>query len=574
MSSEQHEESNNPIMNKKRRTASPVADVGGDGAAAGDGGGGSGATVAIMPSNRQEQVDSSDVCSFSSFPCMEDLLGLPVEILFRQIRTNKGGVKSGGGKPLMTRLEAGTFVKITLLAQELDILIQLTERVAKQQVQYKQLYDTIVVGVRRNNKVSCVNPWLTPLLPLMYSLLHPIPPSQAALTENIDTVDHKAATETVATAVAAEDEAEKEGDDDDSSSSSSNNKNAPVSSTMYDINASITQLVISLQDCSEQLMQASEQNWALVDSLMDIIDNNDGEDDDTTVMMNPTLILAKEKQALAELQEHVAQRIDAILMQQYDTDDIHPNNHSTTTKEMNNNSSSSCRVLFGRDHKASFQQDHTECSQQTATTESQKSARSFGGDDRILSRTTDLCTTLATVCQELFDGYTEQRRKKCRDHNANATTKPQGVATEAQANNDGGNNTKTRQTTADNHDDRVDSQSSTNLLGSPNGGANTQHAASVMLSLIHNERRENTTTMKTVDDVAASEKENGNNRLTLTDRTDDSTSTTSATPNKYGQLFDYSYGTQEDEKQQQENLSQFVRESAAEALTNLVNGDL
>jgi hypothetical protein len=128
--------------------------------------------------------------------------------------------------------------------------------------------------------------------------------------------------------------------------------------------------------------------------------------------------------------------------------------------------------------------------------------------------------------------------------------------------------------TADNHDDRVDSQSSTNLLGSPNGGTNTQHAASVMLSLIHNERRENTTTTKTADDVAASEKENGNNRLTLSDRTGDSTSTTSATPNKYSQLFDYSCGTQEDEKQQQENLSQFVRESAAEALTNLVNGDL
>ena len=50
---------------------------------------------------------------------------------------------------------------------------------------------------------------------------------------------------------------------------------------MYDINNSITQLVVSLQDCSEQLMQASEANWSLVDSLMDIIiDNEDDEEDD------------------------------------------------------------------------------------------------------------------------------------------------------------------------------------------------------------------------------------------------------------------------------------------------------
>ena len=168
MSSEQSQEeiNNDNMSSKKRRTASPPVEGAAAAAAL--------TTVVMMPSNRQEQqeVDNNNNTGPSSFPTMEDLLGLPVEILFRQIRSAKS---SGSGKPLMTRLEAGTFVKITLLAQELDVLIKLAENVSKHHIQYKQLCDKIIiVTAKGKNKVN-VNPWLTPLLPLMYSLLHPVP---------------------------------------------------------------------------------------------------------------------------------------------------------------------------------------------------------------------------------------------------------------------------------------------------------------------------------------------------------------------------------------------------------------
>ena len=182
--------------------------------------------------------------------------------------------------------------------------------------------------------------------------------------------------------------------------------------------------------------------------------------------------------------------------------------------------------------------DQYECSQQTTTTESQKSStRSFGGDDRILSPTTTdlLCSPLATICQELFDGYDAEQAssRKCHDrNNATSTTKPQGMAKESQGKESGSKTTKTRKTISENHDDQnaTESQSSTNLLGSPNAGANTQHAASVMLSLIHTERRDNT--KKVNDEIAASGKENGNNNGVtssddrITGGDDDSSSTT------------------------------------------------
>ena len=196
---QQQEEINN-MSCKKRRTASPPVE-------------GTAlplplAAVAMMPSIGQEHQMEVNNNTIPSFPTMEDLLGLPVDILFRQIRGGRSG-----GKPLMTRLEAGTFVKITLLAQELDVLIKLTENIGKQHIQYKHLCDKIIMVCKGNtnkNKVGVtVNPWLTPLIPLMYSLLHPIPSSST------DNFDHKTAakTSTAAAAAAAAEADVKEGND-------------------------------------------------------------------------------------------------------------------------------------------------------------------------------------------------------------------------------------------------------------------------------------------------------------------------------------------------------------------------
>jgi hypothetical protein len=545
-------------------------------------------TSETQQQQQQQQQGEEEPTGIAS---MEEFLGLPVEIIFRRI-VHRSHRKRGHGKPLMTRTEASVFLKVTLLAQELDVLIRLTERVANQQRQAKQLYETIVCNART------VNPWLTPIIPLMYTLLHPPPftiyESWNGLASST-TTNEKARTTTSGKSETARQqkhhrsaEKEMEGQHDDSNTNTNDRSNNIVSSTLFDVHASIAQLAESLQDCSVQLMQASEQNWALVDSLLDIADatTSSSEDEDeadtrrqfkTKKEMSATQTLAREKQALAELQEHVARRIDNILMLQYDES----SNVLTTT---NSSSSSSCRVLFGG--RTSPLMDDHQGSQMTTTrgTGSQLSARSStGSDDRLLSAdASDLSTPLSSICQELFgeEPYSDRLHgnAKGNTHGGARHSPPMQQSPSATKENDD-INSRIDHSLSDKHNDRGGSQGSSSypLISSPMN--NTQHAATAMLSLIHNERKGDSTTAigttKASVDRVALEKESGNNRLSMTDRTSDSTtsSATSGTAhNNQNEEFEYSSGSQE--QQRNDNLSQFVKVSAAEALTRLVNGDL
>jgi hypothetical protein len=279
---------------------------------------------------------------------IEDMLGVPVEIMVRPLsyeRQHRCGRKRTG-KPLLTRAEANLFLRLRLLAQEMDIITALSEKVLYQQRTARQLRHKLI-DRRMKNGDGNANPWLIPLLPILRELT-------------------------------------KEED-----------------SPLVIIRDSMTRLVESLQGCADILSQQAEQNWALVDSLLDIVTAEQESQSQSqqsqsqkphhhhpTKPRSGTQILASEKQHLAELQEHVAQRIDTLLVMQFDP-------ILTNQAEAMLEDDPTC--------KASSSNNQT----RLAFHDKSASQRSEGEDDRRFLTDDELFTPLEVVCQRMFPNANE-----------------------------------------------------------------------------------------------------------------------------------------------------------------------
>jgi hypothetical protein len=129
--------------------------------------------------------------------CIETLLSVPVEIVFQY--------SSQEGRPLLTRAEAETFLKVSFLAQEMDILIKTVEGILKQQ---RNCYQH-----QRQLLNSNLHPMLRPVLPIM-SLL------QKQMIPNLRNLQN-----------------------------------------------TLCQLVSEMLSCAATLRQSAEQNWTLSETL-------------------------------------------------------------------------------------------------------------------------------------------------------------------------------------------------------------------------------------------------------------------------------------------------------------------
>lgn len=362
---------------------------------------------------------------------MESILGVPVDILYRNIEYNNyfnnGGANDNAiaaghnppskasnnntvnNKPLLTRSEAETFVKVRLLAQELDVILQITEQVTERQHQ-AQRFQQLILG----KGTTSPNPWLTPLLPLLKELTQSVAvrdlleetttsvPGQDNAVMKLEEEEE----ETQTPLGHHQDRQPSESADDADADVAPAPPTTPmmVSKTLLELHSSMVELVTALQDCAMMLWQSAEQNFALTDSLWDIVgtttvtkDDDDNDNDNDTSKSSPTYILAKEKQALAELQEHVAVRIDMVLQWQY----------KDNAEGTSDSSSSSQQQLLNKRSQAaaSFRTQlfgNSQSSQRQQPSLSQRSMASEGGEDRGIMSMEELFTPLEELCHQLF----------------------------------------------------------------------------------------------------------------------------------------------------------------------------
>ncbi|KAG7346053.1 hypothetical protein IV203_005121 [Nitzschia inconspicua] len=457
---------------------------------------------------------------------METILGVPVEFLYRHINYNNGNNSSSNNdKPLLTRSEAKTFLKLQLLAQEMDVILQITEQVTQQQSEAKRFQ-----ALLERSK----NPWLSPLLPVIKELTQCI----------------EVGTPQTMTKLEAEDESTQSPPGHSTKSSESIKPSVgSVSKTLLEVNASMSELVEALQDCSVALWQSSEQNFALTDSLWDIVDNGDdnSNNDADGKKKSPTYILAKEKHALAKLQEHVAQRIDAVLQWQYKDSVVAASQPTKPTISFRTQ-------LFGNSQ-----------SQRQGPSWSQRSTRRSNDEDENCGTlsTVELFTPLKDICDQLFSEASDDEIGK---NGHNGTNQ---VETIDERQNDVSLN---------------DSKEGMAITGEflYEASQNTASAANTMISLFHNSSSSNNNKIANVLDLSIGNDDSRdsysttttvNTRGKNTDTTFEYPSEQSPSRTTAGSLVRKRRWKGGDEESQKitEN-SQFEKASAAMSLANMVSG--
>ncbi len=156
------------------------------------------------------------------------MLSVPLELIFRQLHE----------KPLLTRAEGQCFIKINLLVQEMDGLVQVAEKMLRQRTRYKGFQTALE---------ECKSPLLRPV------------PILVRIFENQTTT------------------------------------------ALQGVQGSLAILMVELSSCSALLRQSAEQNWSVSESLLDAMGGQASQ------------LLALEKRHLAELEEEISRRIDALM---------------------------------------------------------------------------------------------------------------------------------------------------------------------------------------------------------------------------------------------------------------------
>ncbi|CAB9501099.1 expressed unknown protein [Seminavis robusta] len=199
---------------------------------------------------------------------LEYLLAVPLEIIFRQIPTPHATCH---GKPLLARAEARCLLQIVSLSQEWDVLFaaandSLEQRAWSRQFQLK-LISSESSSSQPTTQPNKSHPYLRPLVPLLQVQ------GQYNTTKTLRILDREMHT-----------------------------------------------VLTQLHHCSQSLQQFAEHNWTLSDNLLDVLgakeqdylDNSQQQQSNDTKMPKGA-VLAREKRRLAELQEEICQRIEALV---------------------------------------------------------------------------------------------------------------------------------------------------------------------------------------------------------------------------------------------------------------------
>jgi hypothetical protein len=257
----------------------------------------------------------TDVQEIDGCSSIESALGVPSTILFRRVggerkvpegdnhaKDNTGKTSSNNerrrrSRPLLSRQEAEQFLRLTLLAQEIDVLVDLSEAVLSRREFARRFRRDVLMqqnaGAYASNENAWKNPWLAPLGPILDVL-------EQRQSRNSDEPNRY-----------------------QSHNFASNPRRNNPESILHHVNNELTRLYHELQACGVyELERSAEQNRSLVASLTDILGYNnddldgDGQGDDNNDSGRTSAVrqLAREKQSLSKLQDLLAKRVRSLLV--------------------------------------------------------------------------------------------------------------------------------------------------------------------------------------------------------------------------------------------------------------------
>ncbi len=368
---------------------------------------------------------------------IEAALGVPSRILFRQVggdcKENVGGKDNKSLnrrrlRPLLSRQEAEQFLRVTLLAQEIDVLVDLSETVLeKRQFARRFRRDVLVQGSKastRDKDRTWKNPWLTTLGPVLDVLeqrkAHPSNQNQIM----------------------------------------SNPQHNSPGDILHYIHNELTRLYHALQTCGiYELERSAEQNRSLVASLTDILGyalDTDGQADGrengrTSAVRN----LAREKESLAKLQDLLAKRVRSLLVVL-----CHSNTVSTTESSdaSDDGDKMGAQVDSGIHNQQILFDEQLSSPSRDGDTDNHKTPTD--NDDSSILSLEEILKPLEVVCDELFDQP---------DNDTTATTASK--QTENENDNDHEKSSEVEKAPKDNQQNVHEDTSSGSLLLNPAASA-------------------------------------------------------------------------------------------------------
>jgi hypothetical protein len=230
--------------------------------------------------------------------------------------TSNNANKSSGKKknkrrlrPLLSRQEAEQFLRLTLLAQEIDVLVDLSETVLSRRQFARRFRREVLMQsdaksappAASSKDRSWKNPWLTTLGPILDVLEQ----RQSNPSRQQYCQFHN---------------------NNNNNNFVSNQQQNSQENILHHIHNELTRLYHGLQACGVyELERSAEQNRSLVASLTDILgfdddghgddnDTNDSDNDSDSGRTSAVRKLAREKHSLSKLQDLLAKRVRSLLV--------------------------------------------------------------------------------------------------------------------------------------------------------------------------------------------------------------------------------------------------------------------
>ena len=343
----------------------------------------------------------TDVQEIDGCSSIESALGVPSRILFRQVggdRSKPGGASNAKNninkedrrrlRPLLSRQEAEQFLRVTLLAQEIDVLVDLSETVLSRRQFARRFRREVLIQREGNAKDPELKdrPWKNPWLATLGPILDVLEKRQSNPSNENQLL--------------------------------SNQRQTFQEDILHHIHNELTRLYHSLQACGVyELERSAEQNRSLVTSLTDILGytlDSDGQNDEndngkTSAVRN----LAREKHSLSKLQDLLAKRVRSLLV-------VLCHSRATSTTDSKDASNNETKLGAADDNGDSNQNDRKQIlfdeqllSLPTDTnidnvgynksdSPMQKVSNEEDEESSILSLE-EILTPLEAVCDELFD---------------------------------------------------------------------------------------------------------------------------------------------------------------------------
>jgi len=356
--------------------------------------------VASLSTSVDSGLVSTDLQDTNSCSLVESALRVPTSILFRQV----GGDKTGEGvanasktkrrlRPLLSRQEMEQFLRLALLAQEIDVLVDLSETALSRRQFAKRFRRDILMQRDTSNHNLWKNPWLATMGPILDVLeqRQSNPPIKCHLNKFVSKQED----------------------------------------FLHHIHNELTRLYQELQACGIfELERSAEQNRSLVASLTDILgynynDNDDDSQADDSQRTAAVRKLIKEKQSLSKLQDFLAHRVRSLLVVlcHFQTTPSSESNNSTCANEKLKNDTDSennrKRILQSAIPSVTSTDVHNDDVDKTKSTLSMKKEsnkedndnenKAINNDQSSILSMEEILIPLEVVCSSLFDHHADRK---------------------------------------------------------------------------------------------------------------------------------------------------------------------